>query len=52
MLGIVIYENEISQNLMSKDTMTTVDSEIYASIGGYKHSLDQDTLPRSGWLFV
>jgi len=26
-----------------KDTITTTDSESYDSIGGHKHSLDQDT---------
>ena len=27
----------------AQDTITTVDSEVYDSIGGHKHSLDQDT---------
>ena len=40
---IVTPENEFCQNLMSKDTITTVDSGVYDSIGGHKHSLDQDT---------
>ena len=39
---IVISENEFCQNLMSQDTITTTDSESYESIGGRKHSLDQD----------
>jgi hypothetical protein len=41
--SIVTSENEFCQNLMSQDTITTADSEVYDSIGGHKYSLDQDT---------
>jgi hypothetical protein len=40
----VTPENEFCKNLMSQDTITTLDSEVYDSIGGHKHSLDQDTI--------
>ncbi len=39
---MVTSENEFCQNLMSQDTITRVDSEIYDSIGRHKLSLDQD----------
>jgi len=39
----VASENEFCKNQTSKDTITTIDSESYHSIGGHKHSLDQDT---------
>jgi len=39
--SIVASENEFCKNQTSKDTITTVDSEVYDSIGGHKHSLDQ-----------
>jgi len=39
----VASENEFCKNPTSKDTITTIDSESYDSIGGHKHSLDQDT---------
>jgi len=42
--SIVASENELCKNPTSKDTITTIDSESYDSIGGHKHSLDQDTL--------
>jgi len=41
--AIVTSENEFWQNLMSQDKTTTVDSEVYDSIGGHKQSLDQDS---------
>jgi hypothetical protein len=47
LVSIVTPENEFCKNLMSQDTITTVDSEVYDSIGGHKHSLDQDTR----WLY-
>ena len=40
--AIVASENELCKNPTSKDTITTIDSESYDSIGGHKHSLDQD----------
>jgi len=43
LVSIVTPENEFCKNLMSQDTITTVDSEVYDSIGGHKHSLDQDS---------
>jgi hypothetical protein len=39
---MIASENEFCQNLMSQDTITPIDSEGYDSIGGHKHSLDQD----------
>jgi dTDP-glucose 4,6-dehydratase len=42
--SIVASENEFCKNPTSKDTITTIDSESYDSIGGHKHSLDQDTI--------
>jgi hypothetical protein len=41
--SIVASENEFCKNPTSKDTITIIDSESYDSIGGHKHSLDQDT---------
>jgi len=43
LVSFVLPENEFCKNLMSQDTITTVDSEGYDWIGGQKHSLDQDT---------
>jgi hypothetical protein len=40
---MVASENEFCKNPTSKNTITTIDSESYGSIGGHKHSLDQDT---------
>ena len=45
MASTVASENEFCKNPTSKDTITTIDSESYDSIGGHKHSLEQDT----GW---
>ena len=45
MLGIVTSKNEFCKNPTSKDTITAIYSESYGSIGGHKHSLDQDTKP-------
>jgi len=42
LVSIVTPENEFCKNLMSQDTITTVDLEVYDSIGGHKHSLDHD----------
>ena len=42
--SIVASENDFYQNLISQDTITTVDFEAYDSFGGHKESLDQDTL--------
>jgi len=39
----VASENESCKNPTPKNTITTIDSESYGSIGGHKHSLDQDT---------
>jgi hypothetical protein len=50
-VSIVASENEFCKNQTSKDTITTVDSEVYDSIGGYKHSLDQDTARQGPMLF-
>jgi len=38
----VTSEKEFCKNPTSKDTITTIYSESYDSIGGHKHSLDQD----------
>ena len=35
----------VLESFRLKDTITPVDSEVYDSIGGHKHSLDQDTYP-------
>jgi len=43
----VASENEFCKNPTSKDTITTIDSESYDSIGGHKHSLDQHTTSNS-----
>ena len=43
LVSIVTSENEFCKNPKSKDTITTIDSESYDSIGGHKHSLDQDS---------
>ena len=43
MASIVASENGFCKNPTSKDTIMTIDSESYDSIGGHKHSLDQDT---------
>jgi hypothetical protein len=45
--GIVASGNEFCKSLMSKDTIATVESGAYESIGGHKHSLDQDTTFRT-----
>ena len=42
--SIVASENDFYQNLISQDTITTVDFEAYDSFGGHEESLDQDTL--------
>ena len=46
--SIVASENEFYKNPTSKDTITTMDSESYDSIGGHRHSLDQDTIRNCG----
>ena len=38
--SIVASENDFYQNLISQDTITTVDFEAYDSFGGHKESLD------------
>jgi hypothetical protein len=43
----VTSENEFCKNPTSKDTITIIDSESYDSIGGHKHSLDQDSIVAS-----
>jgi len=48
LLGIVNSENGFCKKPTSKDTITTIDSESYDSIGGHKHSLDQDTRVQAG----
>ena len=40
--NIVTSENEISQDLVMNNIITTVNSETYDLIGGHKHSLNQD----------
>jgi len=40
---MVASENEFCKNPTSKNTITTIDSESYGSIGEHKHSLDQDS---------
>jgi hypothetical protein len=40
LVSIVASENEFCKNPTSKNTITTIDSEGYGSIGGHKHSLD------------
>jgi hypothetical protein len=42
--SIVASENDFYQNLISQDTITTVDFEAYDSVGGHEESLGQDTL--------
>ena len=42
-MSIVASENEFCKKPTSKGTITTIESESYDSIGGHKHSLDQDT---------
>jgi hypothetical protein len=34
----------VLESFRLKDTIKAIDSETYGSIGGHKHSLDQDTL--------
>jgi hypothetical protein len=41
--SIMTSENEFCKNSTLKDTINAMDSESYDSIGGHKHSLDQDT---------
>ena len=41
LVSIVASENEFCKNPTSKNTITTIDSESYGSIGKHKHSLDQ-----------
>ena len=43
LVSMVASENEFCKNPTSKDTITTIDSESYDSIGGHKHSLELDT---------